>query len=153
VKSWRATSRLEAQLARLSDPLQRAFLPNPDVSHDQDAQEDQHLKQAEQAERLELDRPREKKDGLDVEDHEQDGDNVITDRVAPTSTVDRVNPALVRHELGAVGIVRTNQAGEHQRDGDQNSDDSDENENRDVILRQSLPRVVALSRKEKREGE
>lgn len=30
------------------NPFQRAFYPDPDESHDQDAQEDQHFEQAEQ---------------------------------------------------------------------------------------------------------
>src|ERR1700684_4441191 len=54
-------------------PLQRALLPNPDVSHDQDAEENHHLQQPEQAEQLELHRPGKQEDGLYVEDHEQDG--------------------------------------------------------------------------------
>jgi len=153
VKSPRASNRLELRLARLSDPLQRAFLPDPNVAHDQDAKEDQHLEQTEQAERLELNRPREEKNGLNVEDHEQDGDDVIANGVAPASAIDRIDSAFVRHQLRAVGIVRSNEASEHQRYGNQNSYDGDENKDRDVILRQSLPRVAALSRGEKREGE
>src|ERR1700758_1567089 len=47
-------------------PLQRAFLPHPDVAHNQDGQKDQHLDQAKQAEGLELHRPGEKKNRLHV---------------------------------------------------------------------------------------
>src|SRR5579863_1725519 len=52
------------------DPFERAFFPHPDVTDDQDSEEDHHLKQAEQAEGFEPHRPGKKKNRLHVEHHE-----------------------------------------------------------------------------------
>src|SRR5262249_8142298 len=75
-------------------PLQRAFFPHPDVANNQNRQEDKHFDQAEEAEELEADGPREQEDRFHVEDHEQDGDDVITDGVASAGAVDGVDAAL-----------------------------------------------------------
>src|SRR5579864_35844 len=149
----RVSGYLKFYRRRLSHPLQRTFLPDPDIANDQDAEEDQHLEQAEQAEGLELHRPRKKEDGLHIEDHKQDGDNVIADGVASTRTVDRIDAAFVGQQLLSMGIVGPNQSRQQKGDRDEDSDDRYKNKNRYVVLRQSLPRLRYCSRPEKREGE
>jgi hypothetical protein len=63
---WSSINHAEAN----SHPFQSAFFPDPDVAHDQDGEEDQHLNQSKHAERLELHRPGKQEDGLHIEDHE-----------------------------------------------------------------------------------
>lgn len=82
------------------DPLQRTLLPNPDITNDQDSQKNQHLEQPEQSERLELHRPGEQKDRLHIEYHEQNGNDVEPHRVSTSRIVDRINTALIGHQLG-----------------------------------------------------
>src|ERR1700687_6218220 len=122
-----------------SDPLQGAFLPDPDVAHDQDEQENEHFDQSECAERLELHCPWEKEDSFYVEYDKEDGDDVITNSVAPAGAVDRINTALVGHQFRLAGIVGAHQFCRQQRDRNQNSDESDEDENRNVVLRHRTP--------------
>src|SRR5581483_951122 len=78
-------------------PFQRALFPDPDVANDQNGEENQHFDQAKETHRFELDCPREKKNGFYVEDDEQDGNDVITDRVAAAGKSDRIDAAFVRH--------------------------------------------------------
>src|SRR6478672_11914501 len=92
-------------------PLQSALLPDPDVTHDQDEEKDQHFQQSEHAEGLEFHRPGEQEDGLHVEDHEQDGDNVKTNGITSPGIVYGVDAALVRHQLSLVRIVGPYQLG------------------------------------------
>src|SRR5215813_14481518 len=85
-------------------PVQGVPLPAVDVPHDQDQQEDDHLDEAEEAEAVEHDRPGEQKDGLDVEDDEEDRDQEVPDREAGVEGRGRgLDAALVGLELGRVG--------------------------------------------------
>jgi len=137
----------------LSHPLQRALLPDPDVTDDQNTEEDQHLQQSEQSKELELYRPRKEKDGLHVEDNEQDGDNVVANGVASAGPVDWINTAFVRKQFLPLRIVRPNQLRQQKCNWNEGSDDRNENEDGDVVLRQWLPRATLLSRSENREDE
>src|SRR5580700_2848913 len=110
----------------LLHPLQSAFTPNPDVADDKDAEENEHLNQSEGAERFELHRPGEQKNGFHIEDHEEDGNNVIADGVTATGAIDGIDAAFVGHQFGAIGILRANQFRSQKRDRNQNSYDSDE---------------------------
>src|SRR3954468_3870970 len=117
------TTRIETSLDFLLNqapalhPLESALFPDPDVSHDQGAKEHQHLKESEHSERLELHRPWEQEDGLDVEHNEQDGDDIEPDRVALTGIVHRIDAAFIRHQLGFRRVLRANDAGNDQRTG------------------------------------
>src|SRR5256885_9144732 len=90
-----------------SDPLQRALFPDPDVANHQDGEKDHHLDKAEEPERLELHRPGEQEDGLDIEDNEQDGDDIKPHRVAAARRAFRINAAFVRHQLGLRRMIGT----------------------------------------------
>jgi hypothetical protein len=48
-------------------PFQRAFAPDPDVTDNQDGEEDEHFNKAEHAEGFELDRPGKQKNGFHIE--------------------------------------------------------------------------------------
>src|SRR5438093_5514919 len=88
----------------LFHPLEDLLLPGIEQADGEDADEDDHLDENGSLgpQLLELDRPGEEEDAFDVEDHEQEGKEVVADvRVAP-SLADRVDAALVRGEfLGA----------------------------------------------------
>ena len=64
------------------NPIERAALPQPDVAHDQDAQEDEHLDQAKESQDVVLNSPRKQINRLDVEDDKENGDEVIAHGVA-----------------------------------------------------------------------
>src|SRR5215468_10160332 len=101
---WRLDSKESAW--KNLHPFERAFFPDPDVAHDQDAEEDQHLNEPENSQRLELHRPGKQEDRFDVKNDKQDGDDVVTDGVASAGVVVGIDAAFVRHELGAVRTLR-----------------------------------------------
>src|SRR4051812_28923107 len=61
----------------LSFPFERALLPLVDESHHEDAEEDEHGDEAEPADVLQHDRPREEERDLEVEEDEEDGHQVV----------------------------------------------------------------------------
>ena len=101
----------DCKLTQLSHPLQCALLPDPDVTHDQDAEEDEHLEQSEQAKCLELHGPGKEENRLHIENHEQDGNNIVTNGVAASRPVDRINAAFVGQKFLAMRIAGPNQLG------------------------------------------
>lgn len=119
------------------NPFEGALLPDPDVADDQDGEEDQHLEEAKQAERLELDGPGEEKDRFDIKHHEKNSDNVKAHRISAACVVDGIDAALIGHQLGFIWIVGPDQFGREQRNRKQCSDNHDEDEDRDVVLRHS----------------
>src|SRR5215831_4205002 len=116
-------------------PFERALLPDPDVTDDQDGEEDQHLKKTEQSERFELYGPGEEEDRFHVEHHKENGDDVETHRISSARVVHGIDAALVGHQLGLVGIIGAHQLRQQQRQGKQRCDDHDEDEDGDVVLR------------------
>src|SRR6266850_133432 len=76
-------------------PFQAAAAPAVHVPHDEDAQEDEHLGEAEEPHATEEDRPRVQEGGLDVEEDEEHRDDVEADRRALAGRVDHGDPALV----------------------------------------------------------
>src|SRR5579863_4941039 len=99
------TAKCQVLSAAALHPLQCSFSPDPDVPDDQDAEEDEHLNQPECSQRLELHRPRKQKDGLNIENHEQDGNNIVADGVTSSGAVDGIDAALVGHQFRPVRIV------------------------------------------------
>ena len=116
-------------------PFQGAFFPDPDVPNNQDGQKNYDLEQTEQTKGFELDRPREKKNRLDIEDYEQDCDDVVTDGVASACAIDGVDAAFVGHQLRLARIRRPDQFSQQQSDRKKGTDDSDEYKNWNVVLR------------------
>src|SRR5213079_3700348 len=114
---------------------QRALLPNPDVTDDQDHEENQNLNQPEHAKRLELHSPGKKENRLHVEDNKKNGNDVKPDRVASASGIDRIDAAFVGHQLRLARIFRAHQLRREQGHRNQNTNQRDENKNGNVILR------------------
>src|SRR5262245_22238704 len=92
-----------------SGPIQRALLYDPNVPYDQNTKKYEHLGEAEQREFPVNDGPREKENGLNVENYEKNRNDVITDRVTLPRVRIRVDAALVRHELALTAGLRTDQ--------------------------------------------
>src|SRR5262249_51649650 len=84
----------------LLNPLERALLPGPYVTHHQDQQEDEHFGYAEPAEGAVFDRPRKQEDRFHVEDHKQDGDDVEAYGIPAARIGSRLDAALVGFKLG-----------------------------------------------------
>src|SRR3954465_11997656 len=68
-------------LRRRLRPVQGAFLDNPNISDDQDAEKHEHFHQPEKRELPIDDGPREQEYRLDIEDHEKNGNDVVTDGI------------------------------------------------------------------------
>src|SRR5437764_6455840 len=81
------------------NPIQRATLPQPDVAHDQDAQEDEHLDQAKESQDVVLNSPRKQINRFDVENDKEDRDEVIAHGVAAARIGFGRDSALVGHQL------------------------------------------------------
>src|SRR3954466_14888512 len=82
-----------------SHPPQNALAPGVDEAENEHEHEGRHLGEPESAISLETGRPREDEDGLDVEEHEQQGEDVVTDLALRPPVADRVDAALVRDVL------------------------------------------------------
>src|ERR1700687_2548210 len=126
-------------------PFQGAFFPDPDVADDQNEEEDQHFDQSEYAQRFELHRPREQENSLHIEDDEQDGHDVVPNRIAATGAVYRINAAFIGHQFGLAGIVGAHQLGCQQGHGYQDSYKRYEDEYGNVILRHRSPLANLLA--------
>ena len=87
--------------AHLSSPLRQTYARPRSSTSDEHG----HLDQAEPAERLDVDRPREDEHGLDVEDHEQQGVDVVAD-VRLAEARQRVGARLVGDVLLVLGPGR-----------------------------------------------
>src|SRR3954463_15533189 len=89
--------------APLSVPVQPAATPHVRVGDEDRGDEDDHLDQPEDAQRLVVHGPRVEEYDLDVEDDEEHRRQVVLARetAAGERLVDRLDPALVRLELGA----------------------------------------------------
>src|SRR3954462_6383752 len=80
-------------------PVQRTLLNNPNVSDDQNAEKYQHFRQTKQSELPIYDRPGKQEDGLDIENHEQNGDDVVANRITLPRIGIRIDAALIRHQF------------------------------------------------------
>src|SRR3954463_3938584 len=96
-------------VSSLSAPLEPAAPPDVGVRDEHGDDEEDHLDQPEDAQRVVVNRPRVEEDDLDVEDDEEHRRQVVLHRetAAGERLVDRLDPALVRLELGAVVAART----------------------------------------------
>ena len=90
-------------------------------------------------------RPWEQEDGLHIEDHKQDGDDVEAHRIAAARIIERGDATFVGHQLGFEGIFRTHQRGDQQRAGTDEKCNKSEDENRYVILRHEGKPAIRLS--------
>src|ERR1700722_7716325 len=112
--------------------------PTPKVAYNQDGQEKQHLDQAEQSESLELHRPRKQEDRFHIEDDKKNRDDVIPNRIAAASAVDRIDATFVRHQLGPAGVIRTHQLRRQQGYRQHHANQRNEDKNGNVVLRHRL---------------
>jgi len=106
-----------------SFPLQRAFAPDVDQAHRQDADEHQHLHESEPPQGLEDHGPGIEENCFNVEHDEEHGDDIEAHRVAAAGVADGVHAALVRHVLGREVLLLAQQLRQddnhcHQPDGD-----------------------------------
>src|SRR5262249_22994140 len=85
-------SYIEKEINRLY-PVESAFFVNPNVSNNQNSQENSHFEQSKHSQSLELHGPRKKEDRFHIEDDEQDRNNVETNRVASAGVRFRLDPA------------------------------------------------------------
>src|SRR5579883_262996 len=97
-------------------PLEGPLPPGVGEAHQQDQDENHHLHQGEQPQPAVRHGPGEDEDGLDVENREDERVQIEPRIELDVRFADRLNAALVRLELHAVGVVRRDQAGDHQRD-------------------------------------
>src|SRR5205823_140674 len=107
-----------------SDPLHGAFAPRIGVTDEEDADEDHGLNERVHAELAVGDSPGVQEHRLDVEHHEEQGEEVVADVVADQRVADRHHAALVYRQLYRVGIPGAD-AEDAKGDG---SDDRDERE-------------------------
>ena len=92
------------------------------------------LNQPEYAEGFEPYRPRKQEHRFHIEDNKQNGDDVKANRIASRRVVIRIDAALVRHELCAIGTLRANDSGNQESDRDHGADNSEKKKNREVVL-------------------
>ena len=95
-----------------SVPLQAAAAPDVGVGDEHGDDEQHHLDQPEEPQRVEGDGPRVEEDDLDVEDDEQHRGDVVLHRepAAADRLRGRLDAALVGVELGAVVALRARSA-------------------------------------------
>ena len=104
-------------------PLQGALAPDVGQAHHQDADEDQHLPEAEPPQGLEDHGPGIEEDGFNVEHDEKHGDDVKAHRVAGAGVTDGVHAAFVGEVLGVAVRLFAQELGQehdhaHQAHGD-----------------------------------
>src|ERR1041384_648960 len=92
-----------------SVPPPHLLAPRVEQADDQDEDEDDHLHESGPAERSEQHGPREQEDHLDVEHHEQQGEDVEVAGVAAPSLPDRFLAGFVRARLLERGLSRGHQ--------------------------------------------
>src|SRR4030095_9901871 len=100
-------------------PFQRAFAPRVIISHDQNANENEHLDQSELSEREVVAhkdyRPRQQEDRLHVEDQEQHGNDVVSDAKSFVRLGGRINATFVRTHLSFFVLDRAQEPTENNR--------------------------------------
>src|SRR6267142_6702825 len=90
-------------------PVEGAFLDNPDVSNNQNTKKHQHLDESKYRQLLVKDSPREKENGLDIEDYKQNSDHVITDRISLPRIGIGIDAAFVGRQLPLTARLRPDQ--------------------------------------------
>src|SRR5437868_6913145 len=98
-----------------SCPIQCALAPGVGIPDKQKANEHEHLHQRKKAKLAERDRPWEKEDSLDVEDHEDQGVEIEVVLELNERWPDRLDAALVRRILDPVRLAGGEESREDQR--------------------------------------
>src|SRR3989441_6403225 len=101
------------------EPLQDLLAPGVGQAQGEDPDEDDHLDERGGADLEEDHGPGEEEDRLDVEDHEQEAEEVVTDLGLRPASADGVDAALVGKVLLRAGYLRTDQLVEAERAGDE----------------------------------
>src|SRR5215207_6048968 len=119
----------------LSVPFQSTPPPDVGVRDEHGDDEDDHLDQPEDAQRLVVHGPRVEEDDLDVEDDEEHRRQVVLDREAAPGEglVDRLDAALVGLELGPVVPARPDVRGGGDREQRERRGQGEEPDDRDVV--------------------
>src|SRR3954454_2187409 len=94
------------------DPTEHTLAPGVEQAQGEDGDEDQHLDETEHVVGLEVDGPREDEHGLDVEQHEEQGEDVVADLALGPAGADRVDPGLIGDVLLGLRTGRPHEAAE-----------------------------------------
>src|SRR5215203_644178 len=117
-------------------PAQYALAPRIHEAKEQDEHEDTHLDQTEARVPLELSRPREDEDRFDVENHEEQGKDVVADLALRPSLAHRIDAALVGDQLLERRLVRSDECGNSQQQPGQEQGDGPEPDHGEVVAQE-----------------
>src|SRR3954454_1373790 len=119
-----------------SYPTQHALAPRVHEPKEQNEHEDTHLDETEAGIPLELRRPGEYENCLDVEHDEEQGEDVIADLALRPSLAHRVDAALVRGELVNGWFVGPDQRGNAQQQAREEQGNGPEPDDREVVAQE-----------------
>src|SRR5690606_15818007 len=124
-------------------PVEIPLAPTVDESDEEDREEDQHLREHEEAEarlaqRLEDERPRIEESDLDVEDEKDERERVEADVEADPRAADRGLATLVALSLGRLALRVTNARPQESPDHRHRDDDEEDPEEREREEREEL---------------
>jgi hypothetical protein len=129
------TRRPHPLFSSLLSPVQCLPFPDVEVSQHQDHQKDEHLDQPEETELVEEDRPGKKKDRLNIENHEENGDQKVTNgETCVESRGRRRDSRLVSFVLGLVGPPHLNRLRQEDRRQRQSCRQQGKDENREIVF-------------------
>src|SRR3954447_17922066 len=117
-------------------PAEDAIAPRIDEAQEQDEHEDAHLDETEAGVALELRGPREDEHGLDVEDHEHQGEHVVADLALRPAVTNRVDTALVRGRLVGRRLHRPDEGGDAEQQPAEEQGDRPEPDDVEVVAQE-----------------
>src|SRR5688572_26258141 len=115
-----------------SRPVEGALLNNPNIADDQNAEEHQHLDQAEQRELFVNNRPRKQENSLNIKDDEQNSHDVVTDRIPLARIRIRIDAAFIWRQLPFSTGIRSYKFRSQQGDDRKRKRDRNEQKNRNI---------------------
>src|SRR5439155_9514914 len=110
-------------------PLERPFFPGVNVAGEDNCNKQQHLEESKELQFAVHDGPGEKKNGLNIEEKEQHGDEIELHGETLARGTDRMHSTFVGRELSGIRFLRATGVREDQRDGAESSDKNEENQN------------------------
>src|SRR5438067_2813291 len=143
VSGW-GTLPLSTRPISASDPTEDTFTPGVEESEGEDHDEDGHLDEAEDVVDLEADGPGEDEDGLDVEQHEQDREDVVADLALRPTVADRIDTRLVVEVLPGLRAGGADEAPETENSGHQAHGHTKEDDRCEVVAEEAGHRRGSL---------
>src|SRR5262249_14576712 len=126
--------RIPRWMQRTRSPPQRALNPLEDKANAQEEQKHHHRPEPQPADLVERDRPGKEERDLQVEQDEQDRDEVVAHVELHARVLERLEAALVRGELLAVGAVRPEEGAGGDKDPSEDQRYRDEQQDREVVF-------------------